>query len=255
MRIKIAMLGLLALAAGLFTTLPARADSLFWKPDAPIKAGVNIKGLIRQPSGLINLGDVHVEGTQEDDMFTYWVGSFNGNLYYYDIYSTYWMPGPVSYIRSTLDFQGDKVEGWVRQFGGDKGLIYPDYNHFFGSDGVLYKRIVIERNRTRGTNKRRKIIYSYFINMDTLERSDSHAPSYLIIGNADASLIKDQMKRKEEIFAQIVRELPAFPLWQTTAFEAPDMIVIHNGAVENDDNLINISSSDLGPLNPDSGNS
>ncbi len=245
MRIKLAIL---AVAAALLWALPAYADSVFFTPDTPIEAGVKIKGLIRQPSGLTTLADVYVEGTFEDDMFTYWVGSLNGQYYYYDIYSTYWLPGPVSYLRSTLDFQGEKVEGWVRQFGGDKGLAYPDYNHFFGSDGVLYKRIVIERNRTRGTNKRRKIIYSYFVNMQTLERSDSQAPSYLVIGNGDAKLVSEQMNRKEQIFAQIIRELPAFPLWQTTAFEAPDKIVVHNGAVENDDNLISLSKSDMGSL-------
>lgn len=251
MRTKLAIL---AIAAALLWALPAYADSIFFTPDAPVAAGENIKGLIRTPNGLTSLGDLYVEGTFEDDMFTYWVGKYNGNYYYYDIYSTYWMPGPVSYQRSTLDFQGEKIEGWIRQFGGDRGLAYPDYNHFFGSDGVLYKRIVIERNRKRGTNRRRSVVYSYFINMDTLERSDSRAPSYLIIGNADATFISDQMKRKEQVFAQIIRELPAFPLWQTTAFEAPDRIVVHNGAVENDDNLIVLGKSDLGALNVDSGN-
>ncbi|MCC7477897.1 hypothetical protein IT575_05505 [bacterium] len=251
MRSKIAIL---SLALALLWALPAYADSVFFTPDTPIEAGVNIKGLLRQPNGLTALADIYVEGTIEDDMFTYWVGSYNGEHYYYDIYSTYWMPGPVSYIRSTLTFQKEKIEGWVRQFGGKRGMAYPDYNHFFGSDGVLYKRVVIERNRTRGTNKRRKVIYSYFVNMQTLERSDSHAPSYLVIGGGDRSLIDEQMKRKEETFARIVQEIPAFPLWQTTAFEAPDRIVVHNGAVENDDNLIVLGDSDLGSLKVEDNN-
>jgi hypothetical protein len=151
-------------------------------------------------------------------------------------------------VRTTLNCQGQKqkerVEGWVRQFGS-----YLDYNNFFGSDGVYYKRIIIKRNRTRGTNKRRQIMYSYFINTQTLERSDGGAPPYIVIGNANVDFLKEQMASKERVFKQILEANPAFPKWQSDAFIAPTKVVVHNGAPENvDDNLLQLIESEIGPL-------
>src|SRR5687767_9474349 len=100
--------------------------SLFFSPKEPVRAGETVKGLIMQGNGVTVLGDVYVQGVYQDDMFAYWAGAYNRQQYYYDIYSTYWRPGPISYRHSTLDFQGDRLEGWVRQFGS-----YLDYNNFF----------------------------------------------------------------------------------------------------------------------------
>ena len=139
-------------------------------------------------------------------------------------------------MHSTLKFQGKTVEGWARQFGS-----YVDYNNFFGSDGVYYKRIIIKRNRNRNTNKRRQIMYSYFINTQTLERSDSGAPPYIVIGGGDGDFVKAQMADKEKIFRQILDANPAFPKWKADAFVTPKNVVVHNGAAEvADDSLLQL---------------
>jgi hypothetical protein len=190
----------------------------------PVAAGQSLRSLILMPTGLITLGDVYVESQESDDMFTYWRGTFNGSTYYYDSYSGYWKPGPVEYRRAFLSFQGATIEGWTRVFG---SLV--DYNNFFGQDGVLYKRVNVERNRHRKTNNRRKIIYSYFVNMDTGERSDSGSLPYLVIGDVDKEWLDEQMSKQEALYRSIVREDPAFPNWRVEAFEAPTEVVVANG--------------------------
>jgi hypothetical protein len=235
----ITLVAVIALAQGAFA-----ASSVFFDPAAPIAAGETLKALIQQNNGLTALGDIKVTGTVSDDMFTYWAGTWNGGRYYYDEYTTYWRPGPVSYLHSNLNFQGKNVEGWVRQFGN-----YRDYNNFFGSDGVYYKRIIIKRNRTRNTNKRRQIMYSYFINTQTLQRSDSGAPPYLVIGGANGDFVKAQMKSKEQVFQQILDANPAFPKWKADAFVAPKTVIVHNGAPEvADDNLLQLIENEIGPI-------
>jgi hypothetical protein len=230
---------ILALAQGALA-----ASSVFFDPKAPVSAGESMQALIQQSNGLTTLGNIKVTGTVSDDMFSYWAGTFNGNRYFYDEYTTYWRPGPIDYRHSTLNFQGKVVEGWVRQFGS-----YLDYNNFFGSDGVYYKRIIIKRNRNRGTNKRRQIIYSYFINTATLERSDSGAPPYIVIGGGNGEFVKAQMKSKEQVFRQILDQNPAFPKWKADAFVAPKAIVVHNGAPEvADDSLLQLIENEIGPI-------
>jgi hypothetical protein len=194
---------------------------------APVEAGQTVRGLIMLPTGIITLGDVKVTGQVSDDMFTYWSGTYNRGTYYYDSYSGYWKPGPVEYRRGALSFQGVAVEGWVRVFG---GVI--DTNNFFGQDGVLYKRVNIERNRHRKTNSRRKIIYTYFVNMDTGERSDSGTFPTLVIGEAGKEWLDQQMKNQEDMYRSIVREDPAFPKWRTEAYTAPSEIVVANGQAD-----------------------
>jgi hypothetical protein len=115
---------------------------------------------------------------------------------------------------------------------------------------VYYKRIVIKRNRNRNTNKRRQIMYSYFINTQTLERSDSGAPPYIVIGNTNADFIKAQSADKEKIFRQILDANPAFPKWKAEAFVTPSKVVVHNGAPEvADDSLLQLIENEIGPLN------
>jgi hypothetical protein len=235
----ITLVAVVALAQGALA-----AGSVFFDPKAPVSAGESLKGLIQLNNGMTALGDIKVTGTVSDDMFTYWAGTYNGSRYYYDEYTTYWRPGAIDYRHSTLNFQGKTVEGWVRQFGS-----YLDTNNFFGSDGVYYKRIIIKRNRNRNTNKRRQIMYSYFINTSTLERSDSGAPPYIVIGSGDGDFVKAQMKSKEQVFQQILDANPAFPKWKADAFVAPKAIVVHNGAPEvADDSLLQLIENEIGPI-------
>lgn len=216
----------------------------------PVAAGQSLRSLILMPTGLITLGEVYVESQVSDDMFTYWRGTFNRGTYYYDSYSGYWKPGPVEYRRAFLSFQGSMVEGWTRVFG---SLV--DYNNFFGQDGVLYKRVNIERNRHRKTNNRRKIVYTYFVNMDTGERSDSGSLPYLVIGNADKDWLDEQMRKQEDLYRSIVREDPAFPDWRSEAFQAPTEVVVANGKADSDQlNLLQLIEQETGAVQVEGSN-
>jgi hypothetical protein len=215
----------------------------------PIEAGQRVQGLILQPTGLLSLGELNVQGQESDDLFTYWTATYNRRSYYYDIYSGYWKPGPVSYRHATLNFSGDLLEGWVRVFG---GLV--DYNNFFGQDGVLYKRVNIERNRHRKTNNRRRIVYTYFVNMQTGERSDSGSLPYLVIGDVSKDWLQEQMSKQEELYRSIVREDPAFPQWQVEAFVAPGEVVVANGQPDAEQlSLLQLIEQTAGPVQVGSG--
>jgi hypothetical protein len=215
---------------------------------APVKAGETLTGLILQSTGFITLGDVLVQGQDKDDLFAYWVGTNRGNAYYYDSYSGYWKPGPMTYRRAKLSFQGETIEGWVRVFGNRL-----DYNHFFGQDGVLYNRVNVERHRTRKTNRQRKIIYTYFINMQTLERSDSANLPYIVIGSGSEDFYRQQMAQKEDQFRLILRDDPAFPNWQVEAFTPPSQVVIANGQATADElTLLQAAEQESGTLQVES---
>lgn len=221
-------------------------SGLEWTGREPAAVGETVRGLLRMNTGVVGLGDVYVEDVYADEMFAYWVGTSGGQTYYYDRYSGYWKPGPITYRHSTLNFQGDNIEGWVRQFGS-----YLDYDHFFGGDGVLYKRINIERNRRRNTNNRRQVIYTYFVNMDTGERSDSEALAYRVIGDVGVAreVIDQQVKQQEEALAKILAENPAFPNWQTEAFDPPAEVAVPEGnPQQSDPTLLQLVEGQIGPL-------
>jgi hypothetical protein len=221
-------------------------SGLEWMGREPAAIGDTVQGLLRMPTGVIGLGPVYVDDVYADELFAYWTGTSGGTRYFYDRYSGYWKPGPISYRHATLDFQGDSIEGWVRQFGS-----YLDYDHFFGGDGVLYKRINIERNRRRNTNQRRKVIYTYFVNMDTGERSDSEALAYRVIGDLGVAreIIDQQTKLQEEALARILAENPAFPNWQTQAFETPEEIAVpESNPQSSDPTLLQLIEGTIGPL-------
>lgn len=210
---------------------------------APIEAGQSVKGLILMNNGMTALGDVYVEGLYRDDLFAYWEGSYQNAYYYYDIYSGYWKPGPVSYLRASLDFQGETAEGWIRSFGG-----YYDADHFFGQDGVLYKRIKIMRNRTRDTSRRRQVVYSYFINTQTMERSDSEAAAYRYIGNEPSSIVQSQAEEQEEKLAEMVEADPAFPMWEVEAFQPPSEVVTPEGVPIDGPTVLELVEEEIGPI-------
>lgn len=240
------MLGGAALAQG-YVYQPS---GLGFVSTEPVSSGEYVRSLILMPTGLITLGEVYVDGQESDDMFTYWRGTFNRGTYYYDAYSGYWKPGPVEYRRSLLTFQGEVIEGWTRVFG---SLV--DYNNFFGQDGVLYKRVNIERNRHRKTNNRRKIIYTYFVNMETGERSDSGSLPYLVIGDASKDWLEEQMRKQEDLYRSIVRQDPAFPDWRSEAFTAPEEVVVANGKADAEQlNLLQLIEAETGAVDVQGGN-
>ena len=223
-----------------------QASGLEYQATTPVEAGETVTGLVRLVNGMTGLGKVYVEDVYYDDMFAYWVGTFQGDTYFYDVYSGYWMPGPVSYVYANLDFQGTNVEGWVRSFG-DR----IDYGNFFGRDGVLYKRINITRNRTRDTNRRRQVIYTYFVNMQTGERSDGEGMAYRVIGDEEvaAELIEEILVARETQLADIVEDDPAYPMWEVRAFDPPaEVIVPDTITATGEQNLLELIEDEIGPL-------
>ena len=238
----------LLLTIGLITAAAAQGytyqpSGLEFNATSPVEEGSYVKALILLNGGMTGLGDVYVNGLYTDDLFTYWEGTYNGGTYYYDIYSGYWKPGPISYLRASLDFQGTAVEGWVRGFG-----TYYDADHFFGQDGVLYQRINITRNRTRHTNRRRQVIYSYFINTQTLERSDSEAPAYRYIGSEPQTIVQSQSEAQEAKLADIIKEDPAYPQWELEAFTAPAEVITPEGIPTDSPSLLQMIEGELGPI-------
>jgi len=223
-----------------------QASGLEYQATTPVEAGETVTGLIRLPSGMTALGPVKVEDVYYDDLFAYWAGDYGGSLYFYDIYSGYWRPGPVGYEYANLNFQGENVEGWVRAFGNTV-----DYDNFFGRDGVLYKRINVTRNRTRNTNRHRQIVYTYFVNMATGARSDGEGLPYTVIGDTEvaAELIEEVMLARESQLANIVDEDPAYPHWEAQAFDLPAEVAAPETVHATDEaNLLDLIEDEIGPL-------
>jgi hypothetical protein len=225
-------------------------SGLEYQPTVPVEIGETVQGLIRLDSGMIALGQIRVEDVYYGDMFAYWLGNYQGGAYYYDRYSGYWKPGPVSTQYATLNFQGETVEGWVRVFGP-----FIDYDHFFGRDGVLYQRVNVTRARTRDTNRRRQILYTYFVNMETGERSDGEGLPYRVLtGDPEVvqDLVEQQMEAHETKLAEIVEDDPAYPQWETEAYEAPVEIVSPTTVPATGENtLLELMEGELEPLNVD----
>ena len=225
-------------------------SGLEYQPTVPVEIGETVQGLLRLETGMLALGQVRVEDVYYTDMFAYWVGNYQGDYYFYDRYSGYWKPGPVGAQYATLNFQGDTIEGWVRYFGA-----FIDYDHFFGRDGVLYKRINVTRGRTRDTNRRRQIIYTYFVNTHTGERSDGEGLPYrVLVGDPDVvvELVDQQMEAHEAKVAEIVDGDPAYPQWETEAFEPPAEVVAPATVPSTGERtLLDMMEDELEPLNVD----
>ncbi|MBN2082603.1 hypothetical protein JW859_10420 [bacterium] len=245
--ILIAMVLACAIASAAFAQgYEYQVSGLEYQPTVPVNVGESVQSLIRLETGLLALGQVYVEDVFYGDMFAYWMGSFNGQTYYYDNYTGYWKPGPVGTTYATLNFKGEVIEGWVRYFGE-----FTDYDHFFGSDGILYKRINVTRNRTRNTNRRRQIVYTYFVNTQTGERSDGEGLPYRVIGDEDAAveLVEQQMEAREAQLADIVDGDPAYPQWEVTAFEPGEEIVSPTTVPgTGEQTLLDLIETEVGPL-------
>ena len=132
--------------------------------------GTTVQGTVRLPGGWRIYTAVTVTDLVSDDLFTYWVGEAEGRTVIYDYYGNVWVEPPVSYQRTTIWFQGKDVEGWARAFGAG-GFI--DGNFFFGVDGVVYQKINIYHRHGRPYHKHRRVVYSYWLNTETLARSDT----------------------------------------------------------------------------------
>lgn len=224
-------------------------SGLEYQSTVPVEAGIDVQGLVRLETGLTALGQVYVEGVFHDDLFAYWVGTYNGGEYYYDSYDGDWKPGPVIYRYAALAFQEDVLEGWARQFGP-----YLDTDHFFSRDGVLYQRVKVMRGRKRDTNRNRRVIYSYFINMATGERSDNEGSAYRIIGDKEVGekIIEEVMLDREVELAQLVVDNPAYPQWDDGAMEPPTEVAVPDEAVlVEGQNLLEIIEGEIGPLTVD----
>ena len=240
---------LLTLSSGAFAQAGYiyQSSGLEFVSTAPVQADIYVKGLLTLPNGMTGIGDVYVNGWFEDDLFGYWEGIYNDHYYYYDVYSGYWKAGPVGYRYATLTFQGETLEGWARQFGN-----VVDYGIFLGRDGVLYKRMTIKRNRHRSTNSRRKVIYSYFLNTETGERSDGGALPYRIIsgnGEGAAELIMQQINDQEAILQDYIKDNPLFPQWQSEAFVAPQEVVIASSIPRSGElSLYDLIEGEIGPI-------
>lgn len=229
----------LGATAGAFAqVIPVMGDAV------PIRAGEKVFGIIVYPSGMYTVGKVQVEGTVSDDMFTYWEGTFKGDYYYYDPYSLRWMSGPVSYRHATLAFQGQTIEGWVRDFGG-----LTDYNHFFANDGDLYKRVnVFKRNRSDRKIKTR-IVYTYFKNLRTGERSDGGKFPHLQITGATVEYVNEESRRQEDNIQLLLKALPELANWREAAQNPPTRVNAPQDLPKTEDpSLAQLITKELGPL-------
>lgn len=231
------------LAIGFATTalaqvIPVMGDAV------PIRAGEKVFGIIVYPSGMYTVGKVEVEGAVSDDMFTYWEGTFKGDYYYYDPYSLRWMSGPVSYRHASLAFQGKTVEGWVRDFGG-----LTDYNHFFGDDGDLYKRVnVFKRNKSDRKIKTR-IVYTYFKNLRTGERSDGGKFPHLQITGATVEYVNEESRRQEDNIRLLLQAEPELADWRRAAQNPPSQVDAPQQLPKTEDpSLAQLITKELGPL-------
>lgn len=225
-----------------------QASGLEFEPTVPARAGETVQGLLKMDNGFTALGDVKIADVYYDDLFAYWVGLFDGKYYLYDQYSGYWRATPVAYQHAKLDFQGEIVEGWVRNFGN-----WTDRDHFFGRDGILYKRINILRNRTRDTSSRRRVVYTYFVNTATGERSDGTGRAYTIIGDEDVAieLVEQAEQDGEQQLEAVSSDNPAYEDWRANGHEVPEMLGIPGEIDTENGSVMDLIEEEIGPLTVD----
>lgn len=245
MRAQKQTLALLAvlLAAGLAFSASAQVIPVMGNA-VPVKTGDKVFGILVYPSGMYTVGKVQVEGTVSDDMFSYWEGSFKGDYYYYDPYSLRWMSGPVSYKHASLAFQGDTVEGWVRDFGG-----LTDYNHFFGNDGDLYKRVNVFKRNNSDRKIKTRVVYTYFKNLRTGERSDGGKFPHLQVSGATVEYINEESRRQEDNIQLLLDAEPELADWRAAAQSPPSQVDAPQQLPKTQDpSLAQLIAKELGPL-------
>jgi hypothetical protein len=137
---------------------------------ASAQDNTRVWGTVRSEGGYYEFMEVQPLGPESDEFFTYWVGLAGERGVLQDPYSQIWYPGPVEYLRTTIWFRGEPLEGFVRVWG--KVIPYIDGDWFFGVDGMVY-RLIKKYKRIGPTGKRHKRLkYSYYMNLTTGERSD-----------------------------------------------------------------------------------
>jgi len=223
---------------------------------AELAPGTLLSGVVLTYDGYVTQGDIQVVEPYQDELFYYWVGQFEGNYYFYDLYNNAWRPGPPEYQHATLGFQGDSVEGWVRSFGN-----WLDRNHFFGADGVLYQRVDVKRSAITGLDipgTDSDVIYTYFVNAATGERSDSSGQLYATVGPGLAQVYADQMADAEAQLSTMIADNPAYPMWQVPQQEIqPEPIPTEEAPTEEElsalyegqASLLDLIEEEIGPLN------
>jgi hypothetical protein len=208
----------------------AQGNSTIFSSTKPVSIGDKVQGMVLYPVGTTGINTVSVTGYYPDDMTTYWQGTCLGNTFVYDPYSGFWKPTPVAYVASTLQFQDKSLEGWVRTFGNRM-----DRNLFIGRDGDVYKRINITRKIRRGQRSRVRVVYTYFIDLKTLERSDGRPQSYYGMTQEDQDYIAQQSAIQEQALADKAAADPAFPQWQLQKGQDPDPDVVTVGSQPTDE--------------------
>jgi hypothetical protein len=236
----------LLLAAGLclaaLSVAHAQNPVSILESTAPVAIGDQVRGMVLYPMGTTGIGTVEVVGYYADDVTTYWRGSYMGGEYVYDTYSGFWKPTPVSYEPANLEFQGSQLEGWTRSFGGRL-----DRNVFIGRDGDVYKRVNITKKQRRGKRSRTRVMYTYFLNLSTFERSDGQFMPYYGMTEADQQYVKDQSAAAESVLADQAASNPAFPRWDGKGEQpAPEIVSLPNGTQT--ESLADLIEEQVGPI-------
>lgn len=243
--LRIAALALSLGLAGTSLALAQGGNTTIFSSTQPVHVGDVVRAMELYPIGTTGIATIKVKGYYPDDMTTYWSGrewrpgrglgdpgQDIGPELVYDPYSGFWKPAPVSYTASTLQFKDQTLEGWVRTFGNRM-----DRNVFIGRDGDVYRRVNITRKIRRGQRSRVRVMYTYFLNLRTLERSDGRQESYYGMSADDQAYIKQQGAAEEAALAQRAAADPAFPQWtlQKGQDPSPDVVTVPNQPTEAQD--------------------
>lgn len=154
-------------------------------------------GTVRSENGFYTHTKVYPLEVIEDQFFRYWVGRAEGRVFLYDPFKQMWYPPPVQYMRTTLQFRGQPVEGFVRVWG--RNYQFLDKNCFFGVDGVVYEQHNKYRRVGPAGRKHRRLVRSWYVNTLTGEQSDW----------------EPRTPEEEQAYTAQLRALPqdAFPRW------------------------------------------
>jgi len=129
-----------------------------------------IWGTVRLDNGFYIYTKVYPVSVVSDQFFSFWAGEAEGRGVLLDPFSQIWYLAPVQYQRTAIVFRGEELEGFVRVWG--NVMPYIDGNYFFGVDGMAYKLQKKYRRSGPAGKKKKRLIYSYYENLVTGERSD-----------------------------------------------------------------------------------
>lgn len=233
-----------AIVVALAIPVAAQTPVSVFESSVPVAIGDNVRGMVLYPMGTSGIATVRVTGYWSDDMTTYWRATYLGDDYVYDTYSGFWKPTPVSYEGATLEFQGRTVEGWVRYFGNRM-----DRNLFVGRDGDVYKRVNVTRKQRRGQRSRVRVMYTYFLNLRTLERSDGKFMPYYGMTPEDQQYVKEQSDLADAALAQRAAADPAFPQWNGQDEPAGEVVNLPaQPSAEEQRSLAELVEEQVGPV-------